>query len=231
MNAAKVANAASATSMMSSRLFGRKADRSADKRGNKVTWLMRLREDVRAVMERDPSATSAVQVVFFSTGLHAIWAYRRQHWLWAHGRRMLATWLSKRSRRRYGVEIHPAATIGRRLVIDHGMGIVIGGTAIIGDDCLLYQGVTLGMTGKHGGKRHPTLGDRVMVGANAVVLGNIRIGDDVKIGAGAVVVEEVPSDVTVAGVPATIVRRHRCWDVPHLSLVTDDEEVVWSCAL
>lgn len=224
-------NATNATGMAGSRLSRLGAERRAKKDRAKVSWLARMREDVRAVMERDPSATSAAQVVLFSTGLHAIWAYRRQHWLWVHGRQMLATWLSKRSRRRYGVEIHPAATIGRRLVIDHGMGIVIGGTAIIGDDCLLYQGVTLGMTGKHGGKRHPTLGDRVMVGANAVVLGNIRIGNDVKIGAGAVVVGDVPSDVTVAGVPATIVRKHRCWDVPHLSLVTDDEEVVWSCAL
>lgn len=224
-------NATNATGMAGARLSRLGAERRAKNDSAKVSWLARMREDVRAVMERDPSATSAAQVVLFSTGLHAIWAYRRQHWLWVHGRQMLATWLSKRSRRRYGVEIHPAATIGRRLVIDHGMGIVIGGTAIIGDDCLLYQGVTLGMTGKHGGKRHPTLGDRVMVGANAVVLGNIRIGNDVKVGAGAVVVEDVPSDVTVAGVPATIVRKHRCWDVPHLSLVTDDEEVVWSCAL
>ena len=226
-----IVNATNATGMAGARLSRLGAERRAKNDSAKVSWLARMREDVRAVMERDPSATSAAQVVLFSTGLHAIWAYRRQHWLWVHGRQMLATWLSKRSRRRYGVEIHPAATIGRRLVIDHGMGIVIGGTAIIGDDCLLYQGVTLGMTGKHGGKRHPTLGDRVMVGANAVVLGNIRIGNDVKVGAGAVVVEDVPSDVTVAGVPATIVRKHRCWDVPHLSLVTDDEEVVWSCAL
>lgn len=204
---------------------------ASDEKPRRLSLIARLREDVQAVMERDPSATSAAQVVLFSTGLHAVWAYRRQHWLWEHGLRTMATWLSKRSRRRYGVEIHPAATIGRRLVIDHGMGVVVGGTAIIGDDCLLYQGVTLGMTGKHGGKRHPTLGDRVMVGANAVVLGNIRIGDDVKIGAGAVVVRDVPADVTVAGVPATIVRDHRCWEVPHLSLVTDDEDVVWSCAL
>ena len=222
---------ANATGMTGTRLSRLGAGRREKKGSAKVSWLARIREDVQAVMERDPSATSAAQVVLFSTGLHAIWAYRRQHWLWVHGRQMLATWLSKRSRRRYGVEIHPAATIGRRLVIDHGMGIVIGGTAVIGDDCLLYQGVTLGMTGKHGGKRHPTLGDRVMVGANAVVLGDILLGDDVKVGAGAVVVHDVPSNVTVAGVPAAIVRKHRCWDVPHLSLVTDDEEVVWSCAL
>ena len=211
MNTANVTNA---TGMAGARLSRLGTGRRAKGDRAKISWLARMREDVRAVMERDPSATSATQVVLFSTGLHAVWAYRRQHWLWTHGSHMLATWLSKRSRRRYGVEIHPAATIGRRLVIDHGMGIVIGGTAIIGDDCLLYQGVTLGMTGKHGGKRHPTLGDRVMVGANAVVLGNIRLGDDVKVGAGAVVV-----------------RDHRCWDVPHLSLVTDDEDVVWSCAL
>ncbi len=197
----------------------------------------RLREDVQAVLDRDPSASSARDVVFFATGLHAVWAYRRQHWLWTHGAKKLATWMSQRSRKRYGVEIHPAATIGRRFVIDHGMGVVIGGTAIIGDDCMLYQGVTLGMTGHHGGKRHPTLGNGVMIGARAVVLGNITIGDNAKVGAGAVVVHDVPANVSVAGVPATIVREHRCWENARLKLVPNDldlldnENVRWSCAL
>ena len=202
----------------------------------RVSWRQRRREDVEAMLARDPSATSHGDVRRNSTGLHAIWAFRRQHWLWVHGLHELALFLARRSRKRYGIEIHPAATIGRRFLIDHGMGIVIGQTAVIGDDCLLYQGVTLGMTGHHGGKRHPTLGDNVMVGANATILGNIRIGDNVKVGAGAVVVHDVPSNVTVAGVPATIVRDHRCWYTPHLTVVPspedlDNENVRWSCAL
>ena len=184
----------------------------------RVSWRQRRREDVEAMLARDPSATSHGDVRRNSTGLHAIWAFRRQHWLWVHGLHELALFLARRSRKRYGIEIHPAATIGRRFLIDHGMGIVIGQTAVIGDDCLLYQGVTLGMTGHHGGKRHPTL------------------GDNVKVGAGAVVVHDVPSNVTVAGVPATIVRDHRCWDTPHLTVVPspedlDNENVRWSCAL
>lgn len=162
----------------------------------------------------------------------------------------LALLLAKRTRRRLSADIHPAATIGRRLTIDHGVGVVIGGTAVIGDDCLLYQGVTLGMTGKHGGKRHPTLGSGVMVGANATVLGNVRVDDGVRVGAGAVVLEDVPNDVTVAGVPARIVRDRR-YHGPHLvadgpqrpgpgyGLVAFDgasqdlaeENLRWSCAL
>lgn len=204
-------------------------------RERRGSWLSHMREDVAAMRRRDPSATSDANVVLFSTGLHAIWAYRRQHWLWEHGAKGLAQFLSRRSRRRYGIEIHPAATIGRRFSIDHGMGIVIGGTAIIGDDCMLYQGVTLGMTGHHGGKRHPTLGNNVMVGANATILGDIHLGDNVKVGAGAVVVKDVPADVTVAGVPATIVKEHRCWEASRLTLVKpedlDNENVRWSCAL
>lgn len=206
------------------------------RRQEKVSWRQRRREDVEAMLARDPSAMSPRDVRKNSTGLHAIWAFRRQHWLWEHGLTGLAMFLARRSRKRYGIEIHPAATIGRRFLIDHGMGIVIGQTAIIGDDCLLYQGVTLGMTGHHGGKRHPTLGDNVMVGANATILGDIRVGDNVKVGAGAVVVHDVPANVTVAGVPATIVRDHRCWEAPHLTVVPsaedlDNENVRWSCAL
>ena len=208
-------------------------------RRGRAGFFGRVREDVRAVLERDPSADSGLHVVLFATGLHAVWAYRRQHWLWVHGARALATFLSQRSRRRLGVEIHPAATIGRRFVIDHGMGVVIGSTATIGDDCMVYQGVTLGMTGKHGGRRHPTLGNDVVVGARAVILGDIRVGDDVKVGAGAVVVHDVPDGVTVAGVPASIVREHRCWEGLHLAASDvvdragelDNENVRWSCAL
>ena len=111
-----------------------------------------LREDIASVIERDPSVHSAADVIFWHTGMHAVWAYRRAHWLWEHGAHTLASLVSRHTRKRYGVEIHPAAQIGRRFMIDHGMGIVIGETSIIGDDCLIYQGVTLGMTGQHGGK-------------------------------------------------------------------------------
>lgn len=186
-------------------------------------------EDARAALARDPAAESMADIILFSTGTRIVWAYRRHHWLYAHGFRRLARWLAKRMRVRLGADIHPAAAIGRRLTIDHGIGIVIGGTAVIGDDCLIYQGVTLGMDGKSmHGKRHPTLGDGVMVGANAVVLGAVTVGDRARIGAGAVVVEDVPQNVTVAGVPATIVHDYR------LHLVEDTgapEDVRWSCAL
>ncbi|MBQ9059125.1 MAG: serine O-acetyltransferase [Atopobiaceae bacterium] len=177
-------------------------ERTVSKRQSVIA---RMREDIQAVLDRDPSVDAAWQVFLFSAGVHAVWAHRRHNWLWNHGFKTLALLLSKRMRRRRGMEIHPAATIGKRLVIDHGMGLVIGATAIIGDDCLLYQGVTLGMTGKHGGKRHPNLGDGVMVGANATILGNITVGDGAKVGAGAVVVRDVPAGATVVGVPAQVV--------------------------
>lgn len=192
-----------------------------------------LREDVASVIERDPSVHSAADVIFWHTGMHAVWAYRRAHWLWEHGAHTLASLVSRHTRKRYGVEIHPAAQIGRRFMIDHGMGIVIGETSIIGDDCLIYQGVTLGMTGKHAGKRHPTLGDDVMVGANAVVLGNINVGSGAKVGAGAVVVCDVDCGDTVVGVPARPVpcMRHRNAFVLRLTDQLDGENVRWSCAL
>lgn len=195
--------------------------------------LAAMREDVEAVLDRDPSATSALGVVLFSSGLHAVWAHRRQHWLWERGARGLALFLARRSHRRFGVDIHPAARVGRRLVIDHGTGIVVGETAVIGDDCLLYQGVTLGMTGKHGGKRHPTVGDRVMVGAGAIVLGDIRIGSDVRVGAGSVVLHDVPDGMTVAGNPAKVVRERVCprLRVAETELPVPDENVRWSCCL
>lgn len=165
-----------------------------------------LREDIASVIERDPSVHSAADVIFWHTGMHAVWAYRRAHWLWEHGAHTLASLVSRHTRKRYGVEIHPAAQIGRRFMIDHGMGIVIGETSIIGDDCLIYQGVTLGMTGKHGGKRHPTLGNNVMVGCGAKVLGPFTVGDNARIAANSVVLRAVPSDSTVVGVPGRIVR-------------------------
>ena len=200
-----------------------------------MTLLQQIREDTLAAFERDPAAESVRDIVLFSVGTHAVWQYRWHHWLYEHGLRHLALWLSKRTRSKLGVDIHPAATIGRRFTIDHGMGVVIGSTAIIGDDCMVYQGVTLGMTGKHPyGKRHPTLGDGVLVGANAVVLGAITIGDHAKVGAGAVVVDDVPADVTVAGVPARIVRDRRHGGfrlVEPLPADVTSENVRWSCAL
>ena len=162
-----------------------------------------LREDIASVIERDPSVHSAADVIFWHTGMHAVWAYRRAHWLWEHGAHTLASLVSRHTRKRYGVEIHPAAQIGRRFMIDHGMGVVIGETSIIGDDCLIYQGVTLGMTGKHGGKRHPTLGNNVMVGAGTIVLGDIYVGDNVKVAAGSVVVHDVPAGTTWPATPPT----------------------------
>lgn len=200
-----------------------------------MTLLQQIREDTLAALERDPAAESVRDIVLFSVGTHAVWKYRWHHWLYEHGMRVLALWLSKRTRTKLGVDIHPAATIGRRFTIDHGMGVVIGSTAIIGDDCMVYQGVTLGMTGKKPyGKRHPTLGDGVLVGANAVVLGDITIGDHAKVGAGAVVVEDVPTNVTVTGVPARIVRDRRHGGfrlVEPLPVDATSENVRWSCAL
>lgn len=167
----------------------------------------RIREDIAAFREHDPAATSDISILLNSPGMRAIWAYRRQHWLWTHGHHLLARCLSNWSRHRFGVEIHPGATIGRRFIIDHGMGIVVGETTIVGDDCMLYQGVTLGGTGKDKGKRHPTLGNGVIVGVGASVLGNITLGDNVKVGGGAVVVRDVPADCTVVGVPGHVTTR------------------------
>jgi serine O-acetyltransferase len=139
--------------------------------------------------------------------LHALWAYRLNHWLWNHSFRFLARWFSQIARLFTGIEIHPAAQIGRRLFIDHGMGVVVGETSTIGDDVTLYQGVTLGGTGKEHGKRHPTIGNGVVIGAGAKVLGNILVGDNSRVGAGSVVLRNVPDNSTVVGVPAHIVFR------------------------
>lgn len=165
-----------------------------------------IKEDIATFKAKDPAATSTLSVILNSPGMRAIWAYRRHHWLWTHGAKGFARYLSTRSRHKFGVEIHPGAVIGRRFAIDHGMGIVVGETTIIGDDCMLYQGVTLGGTGKETGKRHPTLGNGVVVGVGAKVLGNINLGDYVKVGGGAVVVKDVPPYCTVVGVPGHVVR-------------------------
>jgi len=167
---------------------------------------MRIVEDIRAYKKNDPAARSAVQILLLYNGLHATFWYRIAHWLHLHKFRFLARCISQSTKFFTGIEIHPGATIGRRLVIDHGTGIVIGETAEIGDDCLLYQGVTLGGTGKDVGKRHPTLGNNVMVGSGAKVLGPFKVGDNARIAANSVVLREVPENATVVGVPGRVVR-------------------------
>jgi serine O-acetyltransferase len=167
-----------------------------------------IREDVATVRERDPAAKSRLEVFLCYSGLHAVWFYRINHWLWNRGFWLLARWLSQVARFLTGIEIHPGATIGRRLFIDHGLGVVIGETAIVGDDVTLYQGVTLGGTGKEHGKRHPTIEDDVVIGGGAKVLGNITVGRNCRIGAGSVVLRNVPENSTVVGVPGHIIFRN-----------------------
>jgi len=167
---------------------------------------MRIIEDIRAYQKNDPAARSAIEILLLYNGLHATIDYRIAHWFYQHKMRFIARAISQWSKFCTGVEIHPAATIGRRLVIDHGTGIVIGATAEIGDDCLLYQGVTLGGTGKDQGKRHPTLGNNVMVGSGAKVLGPFRVGNNARIAANSVVLREVPDNATVVGVPGRVAR-------------------------
>ena len=167
---------------------------------------MGLGETLRAYQKNDPAARSKLEIFLLYNGLHATLYYRAAHWLYRRHCKFLARWLSQHAKWTTGVEIHPAATIGRRLVIDHGTGIVIGATTEIGDDCLLYQGVTLGGTGIAGGKRHPTLGNNVMVGSGAKILGPITVGDNARVAANAVVLRDVPENSTVVGVPGRIVR-------------------------
>ena len=167
---------------------------------------MHLIEDIRAYKKNDPAARSMAEILLLYNGLHATIDYRIAHWFYRHKLRFIARFISQWSKMWTGIEIHPAAKIGRRLVIDHGTGIVIGETAEIGDDCLLYQGVTLGGTGKDVGKRHPTLGNNVMVGSGAKVLGPFKVGDNARIAANSVVLREVPENATVVGVPGRIVR-------------------------
>lgn len=166
----------------------------------------RIRADVEAALKRDPAARSRLEVLLCYPGLHAIVLHRAAHWLWGRRLRLSARFLSHLARWLTGIEIHPAARIGRALFIDHGMATVIGETSEIGDHCTLYQGVTLGGTGKETGKRHPTLGSSVVVGVGASILGSISVGDNAVVGAGSVVLKDVPADSTVVGVPARLVR-------------------------
>jgi serine O-acetyltransferase len=179
-----------------------------------------LRCDVQSVLERDPAARNALEVILLYPGLHAIWGHRIAHGLWRRGFRLTGRWLSQIMRNLTGIEIHPGASIGQGFFIDHGMGVVIGETSEIGRDVTLYHGVTLGGTSLNKGKRHPTIGDRVVVGAGAKVLGAITVGEDTRIGANAVVVKSVPPNTVVVGVPGQNVARtkpHKESDAPDLN--------------
>ncbi len=169
----------------------------------------KLREDIQAVFDRDPAARNTLEILTAYPGVHALLFHRLAHAVWNLGAKWLARVIAHLARWLTGIEIHPAATIGRRFFIDHGMGVVIGETAVIGDDCTLYHGVTLGGTSWQKGKRHPTLGDGVVVGAGAKVLGPIEIGDGARIGSNAVVVKSVPADSTVVGVPGRLIEAKR----------------------
>lgn len=165
-----------------------------------------LRETIDAYMARDPAAKSPLEVLLLYPGVKAVQSHKRAHWFYEHNMLLVARAISQISRHRTGIEIHPGATIGKRLVIDHGMGIVIGETAEIGDDCLIYHGVTLGGTGKDSGKRHPTIGNNVLIGTGAKVLGPFKVGDNSRIAANSVVLSEIPADSTAVGVPARVVK-------------------------
>ncbi len=168
--------------------------------------LKRTKEEIDSIMERDPAARSRYEVYFLYSGFKAVKAYRKANWFYRHNMKFIARYISQHARHKTGIEIHPGAKIGKGLFIDHGMGVVIGETAEIGDNCTIYQNVTLGGTGKDHGKRHPTLGNNVMVGSGAKVLGPFKVGDNARIAANAVVLTEVPPNSTAVGVPARIVR-------------------------
>jgi serine O-acetyltransferase len=182
--------------------------------------LATMRRDIQSVFARDPAARSVWEVLLCYPGLHAVWGYRLAHWLWTHRLKLPGRWVSHLVRALTGIEIHPGATIGAGFFIDHGMGVVIGETAEIGEDVTLYHGVTLGGTSLAKGKRHPTLQSRVVVGAGAKILGAITIGADSRIGANAVVVKPVPPNVVVVGIPGQIVQRSR----PHTQRDAPDLE-------
>jgi len=180
----------------------------------------RIREDISSIMERDPAARSRLEVVLCYPGLWAVWIHRVSHWLWGLKLRLPARILSQIGRFYTGVDIHPGALLGRRLFIDHAAGVVIGETAVVGNDVTMYQGVTLGGTGKGHGKRHPTVQDGVFIGNNANVLGNITVGENSRVGAGSVVLSDVPPNSTVVGVPAHIIYRNG-----QRVLITDPHDV------
>ena len=173
-----------------------------------MAFFREVSEDIRNMVEKDPAARNGLEVLICYPGIWALIWHRPAHWLYKHHCPFLARLISQLTRFFTGIEIHPGAVIGRRCFIDHGMAVIIGETAEVGDDVTIYQGVTLGGTGKDTGKRHPTIGDRVVVSSGAKVLGPFKVGDDVKIGAGSVVLKEVPPNCTVVGIPGTIVKRN-----------------------
>lgn len=166
-----------------------------------------LREDIACVKARDPAARSSLEVLLLYPGLRAIRMHRKAYWFYNHKMYFIARWISQRASRKTGIEIHPAVKIGKRFFIDHGTGVVIGETTVIGDDVTVYQGVTLGGTGKDTGKRHPTIGNNVMIGSGAKVLGPLTVGDNSRVAAGAVVLNDIPPNSTATGVPARVVKR------------------------
>jgi serine O-acetyltransferase len=177
-----------------------------------------LREDIESIFARDPAARTTLEVLTCYPGLHAVYIQKLARWFWTHGLRWLGRWTSHFGRWATGIEIHPGAIIGRRVFIDHGMGVVIGETAEVGDDCTIYQGVTLGGTTLYRGtKRHPTLGAGVVVGAGAKVLGGFTVGAGAKVGSNAVVVKEVPAGATVVGIPGRIVEEAPAQKTPHFA--------------
>lgn len=186
--------------------------------GQKAGFWTLLKEDVQAALDHDPAARNALEVILTYPGVHAIWLHRIAHWLWTHRLRLLGRVVSHLNRFLTGIEIHPGAKIGRRCFIDHGMGVVIGETAEVGDDVLIYKGVVLGGVSMERTKRHPTIGHSVVLGSNAVVLGPIEVGDGARIGSGAVVIKPVPPGATVVGVPGRVVKINgtRCWREPDL---------------
>ncbi len=185
-----------------------------------MSLFLRIRDDIRSVMERDPAARSQLEVLLCYPGLWAVWIHCISHWLWRKKLRLPARMLSQLARFFTGVDIHPGALLGRRLFIDHATGVVIGETAIVGSDVTMYQGVTLGGTGKGHGKRHPTVCDGVFIGNNANILGNVTVGENSRVGAGSVVLADVPPNSTVVGVPAHIVYRNG-----ERVLITDPHDV------
>ena len=168
-----------------------------------------LKEDIKTVFLKDPAARNSLEVIFCYPGLHALWSHRIAHWLWIHGFFFLARLISHITRFLTGIEIHPGAKIGHRFFIDHGMGVVIGETAEIGNDVLMYQGVVLGGVSREKKKRHPTIGNNVVIGTGAIILGPVKIGDGAKIGAGSVVIKSIPPGSTVVGVPGRVMEKHR----------------------
>ena len=173
-----------------------------------IGYFKQLREDVGCIRDRDPAASSVAEILLLYPGLKAVRAHRRAHWFYERNMHLIARFISQHSARRTNIEIHPGAKIGRRFFIDHGTGVVIGETAEIGDDVTIYQGVTLGGTGKDVGKRHPTVGNHVMIGAGAKVLGPFKIGDNTNIAAGSVVLNAIPANSTAVGSPARVVKHN-----------------------